>query len=134
MPSITSALVAAGILLGPCPAAPVAAGRPAGDEESHPIDLSLLPGEADHEGEWLKKICSEAKTGALCDGYIRGLIDTLDFWKIGDANLYVHRMSYSDIRKGVREYLISVPMEEAEKMQAPELLLCALNAKFPLFE
>jgi hypothetical protein len=134
MASAAAAFAAAGILLGPCPVTPAPAAPPVSGDAAEAIDLSRLPGAADHEGEWLKKICSEAETGALCDGYIRGLIDTVEFWKVREANFYIHRMSYSDVRKGVREYLISVSMEEAEKMQAPELLLCALNAKFPLFE
>jgi hypothetical protein len=68
----------------------------------------------------------------LCDGYIRGLIDTLDFWKVGDSNYFVPRMRYSDIQAGVRDYLKQISVREAEKHDAPELLLCALNSKFPL--
>ena len=131
MANITALLLAASLSFA-CPESPPSPRSLLSDTGDGPINLSKLPGGADHGGNWLKQVCSERKTDALCNGYIRGLIDTLDFWKIRDANYFVQRMKYSDIRAGVRDYLLHISMTKAEKHDAPELLLGALNSKFPL--
>ena len=134
MASVATPILVAAIAFGPCPESPPSPRSPLSGPGDGPIDLSKWAGAADHGGDWLKKVCSDGKSRSLCDGYIRGLIDTLDFWKISDTNYFVHRMSYSEIQVGVRDYLSQISMREAEKHQAPELLLCALNSKFPLSE
>jgi hypothetical protein len=134
MASLATPILVAAIAFGPCPETPPSPRSPLSDKGEGPIDISNWPGAADHSGDWLKKMCSDSKSEALCDGYIRGLIDALDFWKIRDSNYFVHRMSYSEIQVGVRDYLDKIPAREAEKYQAPELLLCALNSKFALVE
>lgn len=96
-----------------------------------PLFQSEQLGSPQQRGGWLKQICARKKLEETCVSYVWGVIDSLETWGRETKHFLINR-SYGEIIRGIRDYLETLSVEDAEKMGAPELIQRALEAQFPL--